>query len=215
MTDTLYWIWGAGPKARPAMNELERVLGAPSGHFREQWRQHREGTLTEPPISDLAVDAVARLRQRVRNAPTHSLFFGAPSLQQMSGGLVSRTRERRQRARQVVFEDHGVSGPNGEVMLFFGRDAVSLRTLPQYRRWFEQMKEALTPDAALFFVHCQACADGCRLLQEISRIVGVPVYGADEDQIVGNQAMEGRGFRVEGRNIQTVPSFPRSVLYFD
>ena len=215
MSDTLYWIWGAGPKARPAVDELERVAGVPSGSMRKAWQAYRQGTLTSPPISDLAVDAVARLRERVRNAPTHSLFFGAPSLREMSGGLISRTRERNQRARQVVFEDHGFSGPNGEVMLFFGRDAVSLRTLPQHRRWFEQMKEALTPDAALYFVHCQACADGCRLLKEISRIVGVPVYGADIDQIVGNQALEGQGYRVEGNNVRKVKSFPRSVLYFD
>lgn len=216
MSGPLYWIWGAGPKSRPAKAEAERVAGVPAGSLDDMWRQYRAGTATSPPISDLAPGAVTRLRNRLRSAPRRSLFFGAPTLQRMSGGLLTRTRERGQRASQVVFEDHGFVGGNpAEVVLFFGGDAVSLRTLPQYRRWFEQLRDAMTPDGAIYLVHCDAASDNCRLMQAISRIVGLPVYGADAIQDVGNQAIEGQAYRVTGSQIQPVRSFPQAVLHFD
>mgnify|MGYP000406562599 CR=1 FL=1 len=216
MRGPLYWIWGAGPKTPGAKAELERIAGAPRGSMDQMWRDYRAGTTTHPPISDLAVDAVSRLRQRVRSAPAPSLFFGAPSLREMSGGLLTRTRERGQLASKVVFEDHGFAGGNpSEVMLFFGRDAVSLRTLPRYRRWFEQLREGMTADGAIYLVHCEAAADNCRLMRAISRMVGVPVYGADAIQDVGNQAMEGQAFRVDGNQTRRVQSFPQAVLHFD
>lgn len=216
MSGPLYWIWGAGPKSRPAKAEVERIAGAPAGSLDNAWRQYRAGTTTTPPVSDLAPGAVERLRNRLRSAPDRSLFFGAPSLQQMSGGLVTRTRRRGQRASKVVFEDHGFVGGNpAEVMLFFGRDAVSLRTLPMYRRWFEQMRDAIAPDGGIYLVHCDAASDNCRLMQAISRIVGLPVYGADAIQDVGNQAMEGQAYRVTSNQVRPIRSFPQAVLHFD
>ncbi len=217
MSGPLYWIWGAGPKAPGAKRETEHVLGLAPGAFDQAWRDYRSGSLTEPPIDDLAPGAVDRLRQRVRSAPEPSLFFGAPSLREMCGGLVSRTRERGRLASKVVFEDHGIVGPGErpDVMLFFGRDAVSMRTLSRHRRSFEQLRAGLAPDAAIYMIHCYAAADGCRLIQAISRIVGVPVYAADVEQFVGNQALEGSGYRADAHSIRHVPSFPRSVLHFD
>lgn len=216
MSGPLYWIWGAGPKTRPARTELERIAGAPAGTLDDAWRKYRAGTTTSPPISDLAPGAVDRLRNRLRSAPDHSLFFGAPSLREMSGGLLTRTRQRGQRAKKVVFEDHGFVGGNpAEVVLFFGGDAVSLRTLPQHRRWLEQLREAITPDGGIYLVHCDAASDNCRLMQAISRIVDRPVYGADAIQDVGNQAMEGQAYRVTSRQIRPIRSFPQAVLHFD
>ncbi len=217
MSGPLYWIWGAGPKTAGAKREAERVLGAPNGAFDQAWRNYRAGTTTEPPIADLAVDAVDRLRRRVRSAPQPSLFFGARNLREMCGGLVARTRERGQLASKIVFEDHGLvgAGERPDVMLFFGQDAVSMRTLAQHRRSFEQLREGLAPNGAIYMIHCFAAADGGRLIQNISRLVGVPVYAADAVQYVGNQALEGAGYRADARSIRHVPSFPRSVLHFD
>ena len=80
MRGILFWVWGAGPKSPPAKRELERVGGLRSGDFDQAWRDYREGTTTEPPISDLAPDAVDRLRRRARSAPAESYFFGAPNV---------------------------------------------------------------------------------------------------------------------------------------
>jgi len=217
MSGPLYWIWGAGPKMPSAKREAERILGVPSGLIDEGWRQHRAGTSKDPPITDLAVDAVKRLRERAKSAPVPSLFFGARNLREMCGGLVARTRERGQLASKVVFEDHGLAGLGAqpEAMLFFGQDAVSMRTLPRHRQALETLRGALAPDAAIYMIHCLAAADGGRLIQAISRIVGVPVYGADALQIVENQALEGSGYRADASSIRLVPSFPRAVLHFD
>lgn len=217
MSGSVYWVWGAGPKSPAAKREAERVVGLPSGTIDQSWRQYRAGTVAQPPLEDLAVDAVTRLRNRVRSAPEPSLFFGARNLREMCGGLVARTRERGQRASKVVFEDHGLVGPGEkpEVMMFFGQDALSTRTLARHRSSFEMLKDALAPDAAIYMIHCFAAADGGRLIQAISRIVGVPVYGADSIQYVGNQALEGLGYRAEPNDIRTVRSFSRSVLHFD
>lgn len=216
MRRSLFWVWGAGPKSPYASRELERVVGAAPGTLNQMWRDYRAGTTNEPPISDLAPGAVTRLRQLVRSAPAESYFFGAPSIQQMSGGLVTRARERGLIVDKLVFEDHGVAGGNpSEVMLFMGRDALSLRTLPQHRQWLEQMRLVLSARAEVFFVHCEAAADDCRLARELSRVFERPVYVADAIQDVGNQAIEGNAFRVEGNSVRQVPSFPRAVLHFD
>ncbi|MGH1342343.1 MAG: DUF4347 domain-containing protein [Nannocystales bacterium] len=217
MSGPLYWVWGAGPKTAPAKREAERVVGLPAGTIDVGWQQYRAGTAATPPISDLAVDAVSRLRTRAKSAPHPSLFFGARNLREMCGGLVTRTRERGQLASKVVFEDHGLVGPGErpEVMLFFGQDAVSARNLSQHRSSLETLRGALAPDAALYMIHCYAAADGGRLMQAISRIVGVPVYGADNIQYVGNQALEGQGYRADANTIRSVRSFSRSVLHFD
>ncbi|MBL4686011.1 MAG: hypothetical protein JKY37_15560 [Nannocystaceae bacterium] len=111
MSRPLYWVWGAGQKASAAKREAERVLQIPSGSLDLLWKHHRAGTLEDPPISDLAVGAVSRLRRQVASAPQPSLFFGARNLREMCGGLVVRTRERGQLASKVVFEDHGLVGP--------------------------------------------------------------------------------------------------------
>lgn len=217
MSGPVYWIWGAGPKTRAAYQETERILGAQAGTFAGLWKDYRAGTAEQPPVTDLAVDAVPRLRNRIKSAPEPSLFFGARNLREMCGGLVTRTRERGHLASKVVFEDHGIvgGGTPGEVMLFFGQDAVSLQTLPRHRQALETLRLGLAPDAAIYMIHCQAASDGGRLIQAISRIVGVPVYGADEDQIVGNRALEGRGYRADQNTIRHVQSFARSVLHFD
>lgn len=216
MRGSLFWVWGAGPKSPPARREAERVWGANPGTLDQAWRDYRAGTTTEPPISDLAVYAVPRLRQLARSAPAESYFFGAPSIQRMSGGLVTRARERGVLVDKLVFEDHGFVGGNpGEVLLFMGGDAVTLRTLPQHRRWFEQMRLVLAPNAEVFFVHCEAAADNCRLARALSQAFDRPVYVADAIQDVGNQAIEGNAFRVEGNSVRRVPSFPRAVLHFD
>jgi len=217
MSGPVYWIWGAGPKTATAKREAERVVQIPPGSIDAHWRQFRAGTVAHPPISDLAVDAVTRLRQRVKTAPEPSLFFGARNLREMCGGLVARTRERGQLASKLVFEDHGLVGPGErpEVMLFFGQDALSMQTLPRHRQALETLRGGLARDAAIYMVHCYAAADGGRLIQAISRIVGVPVYGADAIQDVGNQALEGSGYRADENNIRFVRSFPRSVLHFD
>lgn len=217
MSGPVYWIWGAGPKMASAKREAERVIQAPAGSIDESWRQYRAGNAEHPPISDLAVDAVSRLRNRIKSAPEPSLFFGARNLREMCGGLVTRTRERGELASKVVFEDHGLVGPGErpEVMLFFGQDAVSARTLPRHRQALETLREGLAPDAAIYMIHCQAASDGGRLIQAISRIVGVPVYGADADQIIGNQALEGLGYRADQNTIRPVRSFSRAVLHFD
>lgn len=217
MSGPVYWVWGAGPKTAPAKREAERVVGLPSGAIDNGWKQYRAGTVSTPPLDDLAVDAVTRLRRRVESAPEPSLFFGARNLREMCGGLVARTRERGHLASKVVFEDHGLVGPGEkpEVMLFFGQDALSARTLAQHRPALEVLRGALAPDAALYMIHCYAAADGGRLIQAISRIVGVPVYGADAMQYVGNQALEGLGYRADANNLRTVRSFSQSVLHFD
>jgi len=217
MRGSLFWVWGAGPKTPPAKRELERVAGAAPGTLDDMWRDYRAGTTTEPPISDLAPGAVTRLRRLARSAPAESYFFGAPSIQQMSGGLVTRARERGVLVDKLVFEDHGLAGPGNpnEVLLFMGGDALTLRTLPRHRRWLEQMRLVLSPRAEVFFVHCEAAADNCRLARELSRAFARPVYVADAIQDVGNQAIEGNAFRVEGNSVRRVPSFPRAVLHFD
>ncbi|MCR9162514.1 MAG: hypothetical protein ACE37F_19245 [Nannocystaceae bacterium] len=216
MSGPLYWIWGAGPKTGPAKAELERIAGAPRGSLDDLWRGYRAGTESAPPISDLAPGAVDRLRNRLRSAPARSFFFGAPSLQQMSGGLAIRTQRAGQRASKVVFEDHGfVGGTPPAVGLFFGRDFVTLRNLPRYRRWFEQLRDAIEPGGGIYLVHCDAASDNCRLMQAISRIAQLPVYGADAIQDVGNQAMEGQAYKVTGNHVQRIRSFPQAVLHFD
>ncbi len=217
MSRPVYWIWGAGPKSGSAKREVEQLVGLPSGAIDAGWKQYRAGTVEHPPLSDLAVDAVERLRRRVRSAPEPSLFFGARTLREMCGGLLARTRERGHRASKVVFEDHGFvgGGSSREVVLFFGQDTVSLRSLARHRQALETLREGLAPDAAIYLVHCDAASDGGRLIQAISRIVGVPVYGADAVQIVGNQALEGTGFRADANTIRPVRSFSRAVLHFD
>ena len=217
MSGPVYWVWGAGRKTPPARREAERIVQIPPGSIDNMWAQYQAGTISRPPISNLAVGALERVRRRLRSAPEPSLFFGARNLREMCAGLVVRTRERSQRASKVVFEDHGLVGPGErpEVMLFFGQDAISMRTLPQHRQAFETLRLGLAPDAAIYMIHCYAAADGARLIQAISRIVGVPVYGADAIQKVGNQALEGSGYRADANSIRFVPSFPRSVLHFD
>jgi hypothetical protein len=213
----MFWVWGAGPKTSLARDEAERIAGAPSGTLDQMWRDYRAGVTDVLPISDLAPGAVTRLRQLVRSAPAASYFFGAPSIQQMAGGLVIRARERGVLVDKLVFEDHGIAGPGNpnEVLLFMGGDALTLRTLPQHRRSLEQMRLVLTPGAEIFFVHCEAAADDCRLARALSRVFERPVYVADAIQDVGNQAIEGNAFRVEGDSVTPVPSFPRAVLHFD
>lgn len=217
MSGPVYWIWGAGRKSPPARREAERIVHAPPGSIDSMWGQYQAGTADRPPISNLAVGALERVRRLVKSAPEPSLFFGAHNLREMCAGLVVRTRERSQPAGKVVFEDHGLVGPGepGEVMLFFGQDAVSMRTLPRHRQALETLRLGLAPDAAIYMIHCYAAADGGRLIQAISRIVGVPVYGADAVQLVGNQALEGSGYRADANSIRPVRSFPRSVLHFD
>lgn len=216
MSGPVYWIWGAGPKSGNAKREAERVVGLPTGTIDAGWKQYRAGTANHPPLDDLASDAAPRLRNRVKSAPEPSLFFGARNLREMCGGLVARTRERGHLASKVVFEDHGFVSPGGgEVILFFGQDVISMRTLVQHRAAFETLRDGLAPDAALYMIHCDAASDGARLIQAISRIVGVPVYGADAVQIVGNQALEGSGYRADQNTIRPVRSFSQSVLHFD
>lgn len=216
MSGPVYWIWGAGPKSAAVKREAERVVGLTPGTIDNSWRQYRAGTVDRPPIDDLASDAAPRLRRRVKSAPEPSLFFGARNLREMCGGLVTRTRERGHRASKVVFEDHGFVSPGGEeVVLFFGQTIVTMRTLAQQRSAFETLRDGLAPDAAVYMLHCDAASDGARLIQAISRIVGVPVYGADAVQIVGNQTLEGSGYRADQNTIRPVPTFSRSVLHFD
>ncbi|MBV1859051.1 MAG: DUF4347 domain-containing protein [Nannocystaceae bacterium] len=217
MSGPVYWVWGAGPKMPSAKREAERIVQIPQGSIDQAWKLYRDGTLANPPISDLAPGASERLRRRISSAPEPSLFFGARNLREMCGGLVARTRERGQLASKVVFEDHGLVGPGErpEVMLFFGQDAVSTRTLARHRPALETLRGALAPDAAIYLVHCYAASDGGRLIQNLSRIIGVPVYGADALQYVGNQALDGGGYRADANNIRFVKSFPESVLHFD
>lgn len=216
MSGPLYWIWGAGPKSAEAKREAERVTQSRPGWLDQAWKDYHLGNVAEPPISDLGAGAVDRLRARVRQAPQESLFFGAPSLKAMSGGLVTRARERGHHVNKLIFEDHGLKGGRpAEVMLFFGSDAVSLRTLPDYRHWFEQMRQVLAPNAEVFLVHCWAAADRCQLTGELSRLFDRPVYAADFEQRVGNQAIEGKAYRVHGNDVRRVSTFTQAVLHFD
>lgn len=200
----------------PARREVERLLGYSAHRIDEAWRDYRVGSRDRPPVDDIASDAVTRLRKRVGSAPHTSRFFGATNLREMCGGLVIRTREHG-RASKIVFESHGfVSvGNQPEVLLGFGQEVVGLRTLAQHRRSFEMLRGALAPDGKIYMIHCSAAADRGRLIQGISKIVGVPVYGADAVQIIGNQALEGTGYCADGNSIRRVASFPRAVLHFD
>ncbi len=87
-----------------------------------------------------------------------------------------------------------------ETLLFFGGDAITLRTLPSFRSRFQLLREALQPGARIVLMHCWAFSDGGRLALEISRIVGCPVVGMTGWQDVDDQRIQGPIFQAfEGR----------------
>jgi len=210
----LYWIWGTDVKSPPARAAAERLLGHPAGTFSESFRRYRQGQAPRP-LANLPPDAVERLRRLRRTAPQSPMFFGANSLREMAGGLVTRTREHGRRASGLVLEDHGIAGGTPpRTLLFFGREAITLSNLSQHRRSFEMMREGLAPGAEVFFVHCYAADDGCRLVGEIGRILGAVVWAATGIQLTRSGAMENESYRVENGRPRRA-TFPREVLYLE
>jgi hypothetical protein len=218
-----YWIWGSGAtRSLQAGAEAERVNGLPAGSWVNWIQQYRADTGRDDlPIADLAPGAVERTHRLRATAPESMLAFGARDLWHMATGLLARTQERNQKAKVVVFEDHGLwghqPGANGsnEVILFFGRDGVTVSNFGQHRHKFQHMGKALAPGAKVYLLHCYAFADGGQLARMISIALGAPVIGMDAVQDVGNQAFEGNAFQAYQGRVTSVSSLPQSVLHFD
>ena len=217
------WVWGAGPKSRVALQELERIGRLPPGTVRDFQGRMR---LTDPDfmsVPDLAPGAVTRFRHRHASLPTADevLRFGAPNLATMAGGLAVRARERNIRFHEVAFEDHGIGPGDAELpnatdtLLFFGADAVTLRTLPAYRATFEIVREALAPDARVVLMHCWAFSDGGRLALQLSAILRCPVIGMTGLQTVGDQQIQGQVFRAHEGRVDRAPGVSPWVTHFD
>ncbi len=218
------WVWGAGPKSRVALEELERIGRLPLGSVRDFQRQMR--TTQDPEflaVPDLGPGAVSRFRQRYGSLPTSDavLRFGAPNLATMAGGLVTRARERNIRFHEVAIEDHGTGPGDTEVpnatgtLLFFGADAVTLRNLPAHRRSFEIMRESLAPDARVVLMHCWAFSDRGRLALELSAILRCPVIGMTGLQLIGDQRMQGPVFRAYAGRVDRAAGVSAWVTWFD
>ena len=218
------WVWGAGPKSRVALEELERIGRLPPGSVRDFQRRIRT---TEDPdfmsVPDLAPGAVTRFRQRSGSLPTSEqvLRFGAPNLTMMAGGLVTRARERGIRFHEVALEDHGIGPGDPQVpnatgtLLFFGGDAVTLHNLPAHRSSFETMRESLAADAHVVLMHCWAFSDGGRLATELSAILRCPVIGMTGLQTVGDQAVQGPVFRAHAGRVERASGVSSWVSWFD
>lgn len=196
----------------------------PVGSVRDFQRQtRRQEGWDFMAVPDLGPGAVDRFARRYPSLPHPEavLRFGAPSLRLMAGGLVTRARERGVLFREIAFEDHGTGPGDAQVpnasgtLLFFGRDAVTLRTLPEFRASFTLLREALTPDARVVLMHCWAFSDGGRLALELSAAIGRPVLGMNGLQTVGNQRMEGPVFRAHAGGVDRVPGVSPWITYFD
>lgn len=227
-----YWIWGVGStRSLAAGAELEWLGNAPPGWWQGMVRSHRRanpgGGL---PVGDLAPGALRRTRRLRPSAPGPGrlLTFGARDLRQMANGLVVRTRERGTKASAVAFEDHGLWGrqltdngrqmfSNGldEVVLFFGRDAVTSRNFGIHRASFRRLSEGLQPGATIYLLHCYAFADGGRLAKMISHATGAPVVGMKDLQTIGNQRHEGQAFQAFRGGVRPIRSLPQNLMHFD
>jgi hypothetical protein len=206
------------------LEELDRIAGQAPGSVREFQRatRLREG-FDFMAVPDLAPGAVARFRQRYPSMPYADVIlrFGAPSLTMMAGGLVTRARERNVLFREVAFEDHGTGPGDAQVpnasgtLLFFGGDAVTLHTLPQFRSSFELMRAALTADARVVLMHCWAFSDGGRLAIELSAALRRPVLGMNGLQTVGDQRMQGPVLRAHNGRVEPAAGVSPWVAYFD
>jgi hypothetical protein len=194
----LFWIFGYGIKPRPALDEAARVVGVEASQ------------VTARSIEDLAPNAVERLHARWATRPFATLRFGAPSLAHATGGVVIRCRDHGVRARQIVLEDHGLSG-----LMFMGRDAITLRTLPEHAGAWRQLREVLTPDAEIILLHCLVAADGGELCKAISALVGCPIIAGDQLQVTHNQAFEGTAYRITATSVEPGVSLSKAVLHFD
>lgn len=199
-TEMMFWAYGYGIKPDAALDECARVLGVSPTQVRPSLQA----------FPDFAAATHRRLVARWSSVPTPTLRFHASTLAEATGGVVIRCRERGVKARQVVLEDHGVRG-----FIFMGRDGISMNTLPTFARAFSQLREALTSDAELVLLHCQAAADSCVLARAISGLVGCPVIAMDVDQTIGNQQHEGNAYRVTPGRSQLIGSLDRAVLHFD
>lgn len=223
MDDALFWVWGAGRKTPPARQEAERVLGVGAGSFGAEWRSFLNGSRHTPLLADLAPDSVLRTRVLRRSAPMAPLSFGATSVQQFSGGVQLRCKNGSRLIRHLAVEDHGLWGldptmgarGSDEVLLFFGGDAVTLRTLPRYAAKFRDLRPHFGPNGAMYLMHCWAFADKGRLAGELSVLIDRPVYGGATVQWTRTQAIEGPTYVAEGRQVRRIPALPNAVLRFD
>lgn len=195
--DVLLWTYGFGPKSPAAIAEAERVLGA---------------RLTDPnhQIPDYRRDTHERLRSRWSTAPRTTLIYPAMSVRAATAGAVIRCRERGVKAKQVVFEDHGLPG-----LIFVGADVVTLRTLPDHRESLRLLRQCLARDAEVVLLHCQVTADGGELAKALSREFGCPVTGMDVDQVIGNRQFEGIASRCTEAACSCIGAIDRAVLHFD
>lgn len=193
----LLWAFGFGRKSPAAVAEAERVLGVP---------------LEDPnaQIPDYGRETVTRLRARWASAPLPSLFFPALSVRAATGGSIVRCLERNVRAKQIVFEDHGLPG-----LAFMGNDVITVQSIPSHLHWLAMLRPHLCPDAELILLHCQVMADGGAMGRALSRAVGCPVIGMDVDQVIGNRAYEGTAYRCTPDSTVAIGSIDEAVMHFD
>lgn len=207
------WVWGISQKKRPAIQEVFRVVKLDP--------QARIAMTLPSKLDELAVERLPR--RRLGFSGSHEVLqFGGRDLATMTGGLVIRAREHGGPFSEIVFEDHGIGPgdpamPNDpdETLLFFGGDAVTLRTLPMFRRSFERLREALAPGARVVLMHCWAFSDGGRLALAISRILGHPVVGMNGYQTVDNQQIEGPIFQAYNGHVTRRASMSKWIVNFD